>query len=117
MLGFAMRAGKVVIGTDLVCRGLAKRGEGRIHLVLVSESASDATKKKVFGKCEFYGVGAIEIGIDTEELGRLLGKTYAPATLGITDLRFAEEITKAHSTYDSETSTTQRKEVSFTGDR
>ena len=95
MLGFAMRAGKVIIGTDLVCRALQKGADGRVRLVLVSDTASAATKKKVIGKCEFYSVDSRVIDVDTEELGRLLGKTYAPAVLGITDERFADEIRKA----------------------
>jgi ribosomal protein L7Ae-like RNA K-turn-binding protein len=94
MLGFAMRAGRVIIGADLVFASMAKRG-GRPHLVLVSESASDATKKRAFSKSEFYGIEALEIPIGQDELGRLLGKTYAPVVLGITDDRFAEEIRRA----------------------
>ena len=95
MLGFAMRAGRVIIGADLVCAAMSKRGVGRPHLVLVSASASDATKKRAFSKSEFYGIEALEIAIGQDELGRLLGKTYAPVVLGITDARFAEEIKRA----------------------
>ena len=92
MLGFAMRAGKVIIGTELVCSALAKDGVKRPRLVLVSKTASDPTKKKIFTKCEFYGVPATEINEDGESLGRLLGKLYAPAVIAIADDRFAEEI-------------------------
>ncbi len=93
MLGFAMRAGKVVIGTDIVCHTLPK--VGRIKIVLVSAGASESTKNKVIGKCGFYSVESRIIDLDTAELGRLLGKTYAPAVIGITDERFADEIRKA----------------------
>ena len=95
MLGFAMRAGQVIIGTELVCSALAKDGAKRPRLVLVSQTASDATKKKIFTKCEFYGVTATEINEDGESLGRLLGKLYAPAVIAIADDRFAEEISRA----------------------
>ena len=56
MLGFAMRAGKLILGTDIVCRAMPKRGAGRVLLVAVSCTASDATKKKLFTKSEFYGI-------------------------------------------------------------
>ena len=92
MLGFAMRAGRVIIGADLVAASMAKRGKDKPRLVLVSCDASDATKKRAKSKSEFYGIEALEISIGQDELGRLLGKTYAPVVLGITDDRFAQEI-------------------------
>ena len=95
MLGFAMRAGRVIIGTELVCTAMSKHGRGKPLLVLVSSDASAATKKKVTVKSDFYDIEALEIGIDAEKLGRLLGKTYAPVVIGITDERFAEEIKRA----------------------
>ena len=93
MLGFAMRAGKVVIGTEQVCVALAKKG--RVKLVILSVGTSESTKKKVTVKCEFYGVPVIEVSMDTEELGSLLGKVYAPACVGITDSGFAKELAAA----------------------
>ncbi len=92
MLGFAMRAGKLVIGTEQICRALPK---GKVELVLVSRSASDATRKKLFVKCDFYSISAIEVDIDTERLGKLIGKIYAPAAVAVTDAGFAAEIKKA----------------------
>ena len=102
MLGFAMRAGKVIIGTELVCTALSKSGAKAPRLVLVANSASDGTKKKIFTKCEFYGVKALEINEDGESLGRLLGKLYAPAVIAIADERFAEEISVALSAMTGE---------------
>ena len=95
MLGFAMRAGKLLIGTDLVCSSLSKSGAKCPRLVLVAKTASDQTKKKIFTKCEFYGIPAIEIDEDGDSLGHLLGKLYAPAVVAIADDRFAEEIKRA----------------------
>ena len=92
MLGFAMRAGKLVIGTELVCRAMAK---GTVRLAVYSAYASPATKKKITVKCEFYNIPAIEVDIDTERLGKQLGKSYAPAVVGVCDDGFAEEIRKA----------------------
>lgn len=92
MLGFAMRAGKVVIGTEQIIRSLQK---GNVKLVLISAAASDATKKKLASKSEYYNAFSIEVDIDTERLGKMLGKSYAPAAVAVTDERFAEEIKKA----------------------
>jgi ribosomal protein L7Ae-like RNA K-turn-binding protein len=91
MLGLAMKAGKVVIGTEQVISFLQKR---RVRLILVSGSASDGTKKKMLHKCEFYKARMVELDIETDELGRLLGKTYTPAVVGITDENFARTILK-----------------------
>ena len=102
MLGFAMRAGKVVIGTESVCSVMARRGKDRPHLVLIAHTASEGTKKKLLTKAEFYGVDTLSIDIDSSELGRLLGKLYAPATVAIVDDRFAEEIRRAIETADGE---------------
>lgn len=95
MLGFAMRAGKVIIGTELVCSGMASGGKNRPRLVLLAHTASDGTKKKISTKAEFYGVDVLTVNIDSDELGRILGKLYAPATVAIIDDRFAEEIRSA----------------------
>ena len=96
MLGFAMRAGKVIIGTELICTALARVGRDRPRVVLISSTASEGTKKKILSKAEFYGVEALIINIDSDELGRLLGKLYAPAAVAIIDDRFATEIKNAY---------------------
>ena len=95
MLGFAMRAGKVIIGTELVCSSMARRGRARPNIVLISSTASDATREKVVNKAAFYGIEAIAVELDGAELGRILGKLYAPATVAIADERFANEIRSA----------------------
>ena len=92
MLGFAMRAGKIAIGTDTVCKALGSKSKP--ELVAVASDASDATKKKIFTKCEFYSVKSVQINIGADELGDLLGKTYSPAVIAIMDSGFAEQITR-----------------------
>ena len=93
MLGLAMRAGKLIIGTDMICRAMPRR---EVALTVLSKSASSGTRKKLSFKCEFYGIELIEVDIDTEELGRLLGKTYTPAAVAVCDSGIAEQIKKAH---------------------
>lgn len=82
MLGLAMRAGRLVVGTEQVAVNMPK---GKILLCIVSAGASEGTRKKLRTKCEFYGVEMITPDIEIGELGRVLGKTYAPACVGVTD--------------------------------
>ena len=89
MIGLARRAGKTVIGTDIVCRAMPK---GQIRLVLISATASAPTKKKLSVKSDFYGIKWLEAEIDTDRLGNILGKSGAVAAVAITDPNFAEEI-------------------------
>ena len=91
MLGLAMKAGKVVIGTEQVIAFLQKN---KVKLVLLSGTASEGTQNKIRFKCEFYKTPTCVLDIDTGELGRLLGKTYAPAVVGITDENFSNAIAK-----------------------
>lgn len=123
MIGLAMRAGKVVIGTDLTVKSVRERGKGAARLVLISNNASDSTKNKIRFKCEFYRVPVMELVMDSSELGSLLGKLYAPAAVAITDDSFAKEIRRilteiSDSDQKYRDITTQRKEVSTqeTGD-
>lgn len=92
MIGFARRAGKCIIGTELICRALPK---GEVRLVVVSATASAPTKKKLTVKCDFYGVKHVESTIDTDGLGSLVGKSSSVAAVAITDDAFASEIIKA----------------------
>ncbi len=91
MLGFAMRAGKIIVGTELVCRAMPS---GRVRLVVVSDGASDSTKKKLTVKSDFYGISSVVADIDTEELARIIGKESAVAAVAVTDDGFAAEILK-----------------------
>lgn len=92
MLGFAMRAGRVLLGTDIVISAMQK---GRARLIIVSEGASEGTKKKIKFKAEFYEVPVIYTTLTADELGERLGKSYAPVVIAVTDDGFASEILKA----------------------
>lgn len=95
MLGFAMRAGKVQLGTDTVCASLSRKGGTDIKLVIMPHDASDNAKDKITRRCIAHGVRYIVVDIDASELGRLLGKLYAPAVVALTDDGFASEILRA----------------------
>ncbi len=89
MLGFAMRAGRILLGTDTVCDSLKR---GNVKLVIISDGASDGAKKKIFRKCDFYGINAVSVDASPEAFGEALGKPYAPVVIGIADEGFAREL-------------------------
>ena len=91
MLGFAMRAGRLILGTELICTELQRKRD-KIKLVLVSDTASEQTKKKLQNKCEFYKKNILSVDIDTDELGRMLGKQSPIAAVAVVDEGFAKEI-------------------------
>ncbi len=92
MLGFARKAGRLIIGTESVCRAMAK---GTVKLVMVLPSASEGTKKKLSVKSDFYGIPWVTLPLDADTVGHIIGKTYSPMGLAVTDSGFAEEIKKA----------------------
>ena len=69
--------------------------KGSPKLVLVSDAASEGTKKKLTVKCEFYGIPHEMLPMEAEKIGALLGKTYAPMAIAVTDAGFSAEIKKA----------------------
>ena len=93
MLGFAMRAGMLCIGTDQVIALMPRRGA--LRLVVVTEDSSEATRSRVILKAGYYGINAHIIAITKDELGSAIGKDYSPACVGIKDEGFAEQIIRA----------------------
>jgi ribosomal protein L7Ae-like RNA K-turn-binding protein len=89
MLGLACKAGKVVSGEFATDKSVKA---GRARLVLVSEDASDNTKKMFSNMCEFYEVPRFFYGTK-EELGHSIGKAMR-SSLAITDENFANSLIK-----------------------
>lgn len=110
MLGFAMRAGKAVLGTDLILSSMSIKGKGRVWVVVISCEAADNAKEKLMTKAGYADIPVVEVEIGMAELGRLLGKTYAPCAVAITDEGFAKEIVNAKAS-----ETISGKEVSDSG--
>ena len=81
MLGLAMKAGKVVSGEFATDKSVKSN---KAWLVIVSEDASDNTKKMFSNMCEFYEVPRYFFG--TKEAMR--------SSLAITDENFAKSIMK-----------------------
>lgn len=80
-IGLGRRAGKLIVGTEMVCDGVR---DGKVLLILMASDASDNSKKRILGCADYYNAEIETIDITTEELGAAIGKT-AVACVGITD--------------------------------
>ena len=89
MLGMAAKAGKIESG-EFSTEKAVKGGRGR--LVIVSEDASDNTKKMFTNMCKYYKVPFVVFGTK-EELGHWIGKAYR-ASICILDEGFAKAVLK-----------------------
>ena len=89
MVGMAMKAGRVVSGEFSAEKAVK---EGKAFLVIVSEAASDNTKKRFRNMCSYYEVPMYIYGTK-EELGHSMGKEFR-ASLAVTDEGFAKSIEK-----------------------
>ena len=89
LVGLATKAGKTVSGefsTEKVVKS------GKAWLVIVSEEASDNTKKKFSNMCSFYEVPICFFGTKND-LGRAMGKEFR-ASMAVTDENFSNAILK-----------------------
>ena len=89
LVGLATRARKVVSGEFSTEKSVKS---GKSHLVIVSEEASDNTKKKFTNMCTYYKVPYFEFG-NKEELGHILGKQMR-ASLAVIDENFSNALLK-----------------------
>lgn len=89
LLGLAKKAGKAVSG-EFSTEASVK--SAKAFLVIVSQEASDNTKKKFRNMCAYYGVPFYICGTK-EELGRCIGQEFR-ASVAVTDPGFSEAIRK-----------------------
>ena len=89
MIGMAMKAGKVVSGEFATEKAVKT---GKAWMVIVSEAASENTKKMFRNMCTFYKVPMFVYGTK-EDLGHSMGKEFR-ASLAVTDEGFAKSIEK-----------------------
>lgn len=87
MLGFAQKSGNIIMGDDLVESALNKRA---ISLIIVSEDASDDTKKKYIKLCENLNTKII-IDFSREDLSSSVGK-FNRTLIGIKNKKFSREL-------------------------
>lgn len=89
LLGLAEKAGKVQSGEFSTEKAVKS---GRAFLCLVSEEASENTKKLFRNMCTYYEVPYYEFG-SKDELGHATGKAMR-ASLAVVDPGFSEAIRK-----------------------
>ena len=87
LLGLAIKSGNLVSGEFMTEKAVKGR---KAHLVIVSEEASDNTKKKFSNMCSFYEV-PLYFYETMEELGHCIGKTFR-ASLAVTSEGLAKSI-------------------------
>lgn len=86
-LGLATKAGKIISGEGS-CEKAIK--SGRIYLVVVTEDASDNTKKKFNNMCSYRNIEIRCFG-EKDKLGRCIGKKIR-SVIAVADNGFAEHI-------------------------
>lgn len=89
MIGMAMKAGKMASGEFATEKAVKS---GKAALVIVSETASENTKKKFQNMCDYYKVPIYFFG-KKEELGHAIGKEFR-ASLAVLDTGLAKAIEK-----------------------
>lgn len=87
-IGLARKAGKVSVGTEMVCDDIRKK---KIRLVIYAEDVSANTEKRISDCCTYYKVFCKKSAISKEMLGTAIGKSFA-ACIGITDENLSELI-------------------------
>lgn len=87
MLGLAAKAGKIASGEFSTEKAVKS---GSAFLVVVSEEASENTKKLFRDKCSFYQV-PMHLYASKEELGSAIGKQFR-ASLAVLDEGFAKSL-------------------------
>ena len=92
MLGLARRAGALIGGTELVCQEMGKKKKPL--LVLVSDTSSPATQKKLITKSAYYQIPVHLISIPGEELGRAVGRSVPLAAVAVTNPGIASQLEK-----------------------
>ena len=81
-VGLCRRAGKTVIGSDLVVKALRA---GECKLVLLASDASENTKKRITDKSATYKTRLVCVPLSADQLGLSVGKSNSVAVVAITD--------------------------------
>lgn len=89
LLGLATKAGKISSGEFMTEKSVK---DGRASLVIVSEDASENTRKMFLNMCTYYKVPIYVFG-KKEELGHAMGKELR-ASLAIVDTGFSKALVK-----------------------
>ncbi|MBQ1327061.1 MAG: ribosomal L7Ae/L30e/S12e/Gadd45 family protein [Eubacterium sp.] len=97
LLGICAKAGKVASGGFMTEEAIIK---GKAYFVLITEDASDNTKKKFINKCDFYGIPYVVYGTQNI-IGHMIGKGDRTC-LAIVDEGFGKQFVKKFGIKDQE---------------
>ncbi|HLR53116.1 MAG TPA: ribosomal L7Ae/L30e/S12e/Gadd45 family protein [Pseudogracilibacillus sp.] len=89
LLGLAFRAGKCILGEELILKEVRK---GRVKLLLYADDISNQSQKRLLNKCVTYNVAHMKVG-SRQELSQAIGKQDRVA-IAITDSGFAQKLTE-----------------------
>ena len=89
-IGLARKAGKVSVGTEMVCDDIRKK---KVHIVIYAADVSANTEKRISDCCNFYKITCHKSAVTKEELGIAIGKSFA-ACIGITDENLSKLISR-----------------------
>lgn len=89
LIGLAMRAGKVVFGTD-ACKQEIQRN--KVKLLIIAKDAAERTKTNFKDICKEKNLPIIEF-LEIETISKSIGKDNK-AIIGIKDTNFSKEIIK-----------------------
>ena len=96
VIGLCRGAGRAVIGVEMICETLKKRGvrQGAADVLVIEASdTSENTHKRVSDRCAYYKVRHIRIESDCLSLGKAVGKGAVGAVM-INDESFCRAIDK-----------------------
>jgi len=87
LLGFSMKAGKLISGEEL-CKKAVQHQQA--HLIILAEDASENTKKLFLDKTSFYKI-PLRFYESKEQIGNSIGK-LPRAVIAIQDQGFAKKL-------------------------
>lgn len=85
LLGLAMKAGKIVFGTEACITDINKK---KVKLLLIAKDAAERTKTNFRNICEENNIPIYEI-LQIEDISRAIGKDNK-AVIGIKDINFSK---------------------------
>ena len=94
LLGFAKKAGKVIIGTDMAVESVRSGRKNAVKLFLLASDASANTEKRINNTSEYYGVPTIVTQAKKSELAHTVGSVSEISVIGVTDKGFADAMLK-----------------------
>ena len=90
--GFARRAGKIAMGTQLLCESMRRK---EVLLVIEAADTSDNTHKRITDKAAFYHVPYVRLSTVTSAMmGAAFGKSGLLSAVGITEEGFVRACRK-----------------------